>query len=177
MVASSPFFKAKLGPNFEKTNDKEIVLHAINDATLDIIVSYCYCGSAQITIENVDNILAAASSVELVRLKEKCANFWRRRLNIENLVKVLLIADQYELEDLRRTALQFVCANFGKIPDIVNLDQNMFGEVLKQHKIDADETEISDCLVRWTKHDALRRSQYVAALAKSIRLEHLPTQV
>lgn len=179
MVASSPYFKAMLVSNFKEANQEEVVLNAIDGATLSTVIKYCYSGSAQINEENVGGIMSAASSMMFVQLKEKCANFLRQRLGVENSIEILLIADQYNLTGLRNNAMQFICANFAEIPsaDMVKLDEKMFGEILEQGKIVADETVIFDRLVQWSEHDASKRSQFVALLAKSIRLEYLPTEV
>lgn len=148
MVASSTYFKALLGPNYREANRK-VVLNAIDGATLGIIIDYCYSGSVQIGEKNVVDIMSAASSMKFVQLEEKCAKFLRQQLSVENSIKTLLIADQYNSMGLRNHAMQFICANFAKTSsaDIVKLDEKMFGEILEQSKIVADENVIFDRMV------------------------------
>lgn len=179
MVASSPYFQALLGPNYKEANQNEVILKAINGATLDIIINYCYSGTVCIDNENVEDIMDAASSMEMVHLEEKCINFWRQQLDADNCIKILLIAEQYNSVDLRNKAWQKICWNLKKIPiaDMLELDENIFSEILKNDKIDAAETDIFDRFVQWIEHDEANRSQFVASMAKSIRLEFVPTEV
>lgn len=179
MVASSPYFKAMLGPNNKKAKQNEIVLPALSGPTLKEIVNFCYSGLVCLTKKNVHVIMAAASRIEFVQLKEKCADFLRMQLNVENSAEILLVADQYNLAGLRNKAMRFICENFDKVPttDMVKLDAKMFGKILKKDNLDADETEVFDCFVKWTKYDAANRSQFIVPLAESIRLGHIPTEV
>lgn len=179
MIAASPFFKAMFGPNYKEANTNEIPMQAMSGDALNAIINFCYNGSADITSENVVDILAAASSVELVKLEQECANFLQQQLDAENVIQLLLIAEQYNLPSLGSKVTRFVCANFEEIPfdDAMQLDQQVFGKILKLDQIESDETEIFDLFVQWTEHDASNRSQFVATLAKSIRLQHIPTEV
>lgn len=71
MMASSPYFNALLGPNYKEAEKKEIKLSKIDGKTLKTIIHFCYTGRVEITNDTVADILAAASSMELVQLGPK----------------------------------------------------------------------------------------------------------
>lgn len=179
MAASSPYFKALLGPNYQEANQEEIVLNVLSGTTLNTIVNYCYSGTVRITNENVVEIMAAASSVDMERLEDKCAMFLSQQLDADCCINTYLIADQFNLIGLREKALLFVCKHFDKIPpaDMMKLDVNTFNEILNSEKITAAEINIFDRFVQWVQHDESNRSKNVASIAKLIRLEHIPTGV
>lgn len=179
IAASSPFFKAMLGPNYKEANQKEIVLGNIYGHTLKLIIDFCYSGQIKITFENIDDVITAASGMELVQLEERCADFWFERLATESSVNILMAADKFNLKDLWNTSLQFICKNFRKISNAALVETNgtNFNEIICSNEIEAPEDVIIDHFIHWVQHDESNRSQFVATIANSIRLEYVSKKV
>lgn len=179
MLASSPYFKALLGPNYKEANQNEIVLGEIDGKTLKTIIHFCYSGLVEITDDAVNDIVAAASSMELVQLEQRCSNFWSKNLNVANCVNILKYADKYNLKDLYCESFQYICENLVHIPavDMAKVDENNFNAILAGDKINTDEKNVFNCFVQWVEHDESNRSKSVDLLAKSIRLQYIPVEV
>lgn len=179
LVAASPYFQALLGPNYKEANEKEVVLSDIDGKTLKAIIGFCYTGHIEITAENIDDTMAAASSKELVYLEKMCSQFCCVNLNANNCLSVLLIAEKYHLNDLSQTSLRYICENFIDIPikDMMEIDEKILETILKQNQINAAEIFIFECFMQWVQHEDANRSVHVAALASLIRLEHIPGEV
>lgn len=176
MIASSKYFEALLGPNFRESSEKEIVLKEIDGPTLKIILEFIYTADIKISAENVFDILAAASSMELIALAKECGQFCADNLTIENCVDFFLNTDKYYLSDLRLKVLEFICDHFEDVPvdDFQQIDENNFEELLKHDQITAAETIIFLRLVEWMD---LRKTESVGDLLNLIRLKHIPTAV
>lgn len=179
MIASSPYFKALLGPHYKEAKQNEIVLSQVDGKTLETIIQFCFNGFVEITGRNVIDIMAAASSMELVQLEQRCSNFLIKILNIANCVYLLIFADKYNLKDLWSISFQYICEHLVKIPpaDVCILDETNFNAILTGDKINTDEKNVFHCLVQWIEHDESKRSKSIALLANSIRLQHIPVQV
>lgn len=179
MVGSSPYFKALLGPNYIEANQKEIALKEIDGSTLKTIIGYCYSGNVRITYENADDIMAAASSTELLQLEGRCTRFWHEQLDVGNSVNILLIAAKYNLQQLWKRALRTICENFEKIPhaDLMQIDHGNFKAILHEDKINAAENNVFYCFTKWIQHDEANRSRFVAGLANLIQLKHVSSEV
>lgn len=179
MLASSPYFKALLGPNYKETRQNEVVLKELDGKTLETVIHFCYSGHVEITGDTIGDIMAAASSMELVHLEQRCSHFWNDKLNIANCVEILMIADKYMLKDLWNESLNYASEKFDKIPkaDMCKLDEKNFDAILAKDKIGVAESYIFDCFVKWVSYDEKNRSKFVATLAKSIRLQHIPVEV
>lgn len=179
MLASSPYFSALLGPNYKEANQNEIVLSEIDGKTLKTILHFCYSGLVEITDDTVNDIVAAASGMELEQLEQRCANFWSENLNVANCVNILTCADKYNLKNLWCKSFQYICENLVKIPaaDMAKVDEKNFSAILAGDKINTDEKNIFNCFVQWVEHDELNRSNSVSLLANSIRLQYIPVKV
>lgn len=179
MVAASPYFEALLGPNYKEAIESEVTFSDIDGNTLKAVIDFCYTGRIAITNENVGDIMAAASSKELVPLEKLCSKFWSENLDSNSCLNVLLEAEKYHLTELSKTSLRYICDNLAEIPinEMVKIDEKIFGAILKQDKITAAESVIFDRFMKWIQHDESHRSAHCASLAKLIRLEHLPIQV
>lgn len=168
-----------MGPNFREGTQEEVPLEKINGPTLKAIKNYIYYGIIEITDENVLDILAAASRMELVELETKCGMFWKANLTSENCVEIFQNADQYRLQNLRPVAFKFVCDLFEAVPieDIQHIDVKNLQELLNDDQIAAAETVIFDRLSQWMQQHGSDPSVVGSDMLKTIRLKHIPNAV
>lgn len=168
-----------LGPNFREGNEDEIVLKSVDGPTLKSIICYIYAGYIELTKDNIENVLSAASGMELVALEEKCAEYLQENLTNENCVNTLLLADRYSLNQPKKSALSRVCTHFEYIPTdyILPMSSDSLLQILKSDKIQIPETKIFECLVEWVKKNETERAKFVPEHLKYIRLQYIPGQV
>lgn len=178
MSASSKYFEALLGPNYKEGTESKVTLN-INGEMLKAIIDYCYTGRIDIVAENADDILDAASGLELIGLEEMVGKFWCDNLKIENCIEELTKADKYFLTKLWQKALQFCARNFAKlpVPDMLDIDESILRKLLACDEIATTEEQIFECVVKWLQRNAVERAKFVPALLKLIRLKHITSQV
>lgn len=179
LMARSTYFAALLDPSFREDTQEEIPIEKINGPTLRAIKDYIYYGSIEITDQNVHDIVAAASLMQLDELVTKCGKFWRANLTIENCVEIFLSADRYCLQDLRRVALQYVCQHFDAVPieDIQHINAENLQELLSDNQIRASQTMIFDRLAQWMQQHGIKPSVVASDMLKTIRLDGIPNAV
>lgn len=146
---------------------------------LKTILDFIYSGQIDINEENVGDIVAAASSMELIALEERCGKFWAVDLKVENCVEIYLNADKYRLSDLHTKALKFVCNHFEAVPidDIQQLDEKNLLDVLKYDEITAPETIIFNRLSQWMNQNKVEADEFASNMLDAIRLNHIPYPV
>lgn len=151
----------------------------ISGSLLKQIIDYCYTGRITLTEENVDDILAAATTMELAMLQRKCHQFWKINVSADNLVFTLQRAVKYDLMDLRQEALNKICDDFENvsIAELRQLDAQLFNAVLSNKRISVDETIIFDRLMQWVDGNEIKRATHVPKLFTNINLSLLPTKV
>lgn len=179
MAAASQYFEVLLGQKFKEGKEEDVTLEGIDGPTLKSIIDFCYTGLIDINEENIDEIILAASSMELLLLEKKCSDFWAKRLRFENWVDIYIKADKYTLTELKSKIFHLICESFERVPadDLARVDQFFFRDVLKYEKIQVPEQILFTRLQQWIAHDPSERTKFVAEFIKYIRLEHLPGQV
>lgn len=176
MAASGEYFRDLFKANPE---NKELTIKDIGGSMLKLIIGFCYSGRIALTEENVDDIMAAASTFKLTTLEKKCNQFWEMNFSDSNLVFTLLRADKFDLEDLRKETLKKICNDFENIPvaELNQLGEHIFREMLSSGRIAVSEVIIFDRLIQWVNENEIDRAEYVAGLLKCIKLKRIPFQV
>lgn len=156
MIASSPYFKALFGPNFiEGNSTEEIVLNGIDGNTLVTVIDYCTTGIVQITNKNVDELLLAASTMNLIKLENLCSKYLERNLSINNFLSTLIAADMFSLTALRKNVSNFFGSQFNKIPRpmIMFLSINQFIDLMKTKRIVVSEERIFEYIFKYIQRN------------------------
>lgn len=179
LTAASKYFAAALASNSQEDNESEIILQNTDGRTVKAIVDFCYTGHINLTEKNVEEFMKIASNVELDLLVEKCCRFYRDKLSPSNSISTLMIADKYNILELRRNAFDVICDSFETLPltDIQSLDHRVLLEILKCDKIQASEELMFKRLLEWFHNKESERKQRMPQLLESIRLEYIPSQV
>lgn len=179
MAAASQYFEALLGQKFKEGKEDDVTLEGIDGRTLKMIIDFCYTGRINVSDENIDDIILAASSMELVMLERKCSDFWAKRLRFENWVDIYIKADKYSLTDLKSKIFQLICDHFERVPadDLVHVDQCFFRDLMKNERIQVPEQLLFTRLQQWIAYEPIERTKYANEFIKFIRLEHLAGQV
>lgn len=179
MAAASQYFEALLGQKFKEGKEDDVTLEGIDGRTLKMIIDFCYTGRINVSDENIDDIILAASSMELVMLERKCSDFWAKRLRFENWVDIYIKADKYSLTDLKAKIFQLICDHFERVPadDLVHVDQCFFRDLMKYERIQVPEQLLFTRFQQWIAYEPIERTKYANEFIKFIRLEHLAGQV
>lgn len=174
MIATSSYFEALLGPNFlEGSSSSDIILPHIDGATLKLVIDYCYSGRIDINEDNVNNIVFAASSMELIELEKMCCHFWKEHLNTYNCIDIYTNADKYSFDSLKRKSFQTICNEFENVPpdDFLRLDFNNFIELLQCDKIETSEEIVFNQMKLWLENNTIENENKIFDIFKCIRLE------
>lgn len=162
---------------------KPVNRHTVNNvagSTLKSIIDYCYSGHIEITVNNINAVMEAASHLKIEPLRLQCIQFWKANLTTENCVQLMLRTVNNGLcGELWQTSLEFMGARFDRIPveQMVEMDVLSFRMLLVQKQITAPETYIFQIMAKWIQHDATERAQFVGTLLNYIQLKYLPTKV
>lgn len=88
----------------KEANQSVVTIQEVNGDILQSLVSFCYTGQIAIDDQNVDGILAAASFMEFIEIERFCEEFYIDLLSYKNCLGLWLLADQYNLEELKEKA-------------------------------------------------------------------------
>lgn len=178
ILQSSDYFESLL----LDTNTNSLNFTNIDGRTLDEIIHFIYIGYIELTADNIDRILPAASCMRITLLVERCVRFLERHLAVENCVKYFLLADRSHLENgqLKTNAMSLICAHFANIlntDDFMRINGNNFIQILGCDNLGVPEIDIFNCLVKWEQKNPAKRAEFIPELLNSIRLHNMSGEV
>lgn len=97
----------------------------IDSDAVEVIITFCYSGAAELTIDNVENVLDGAKELLIDSLVLLCAEMLENMLDIKNCIQLLKIADKQELIYLKRNALAIICEelpHINRLPEFYHLN-------------------------------------------------------
>ena len=92
-------------------SQSEIVLNGVSKASIRSLLDFIYTAKLSLSLRNVQEILAAASHLQIPIVIKAAANYLRTQMDVENVVDVVTIAETYGLHDLRQRAYRFMSEN------------------------------------------------------------------
>lgn len=154
---------------------KEIAIGCITGDRLRAVIDYFYTGQIEIAPDNVEILLYVASEFEFVDITEECSKYLEFYLNKNplNCAAYYAVADMYNIADLRRLSMQFMCHFFNIIkdtPSFAEISPNLLLELLSSDNLNVQrEEDVFNAVLAWITFDESNRMRYRAVLFKLIR--------
>ena len=79
---------------------------------VESIINFCYSGSLLITFENIDELLYAATHLQIQDAIDLCSQFLIESCSIKNCIDLCKISDLYSLENVLYVIKNFISKNF-----------------------------------------------------------------
>ena len=93
LAASSPYFRAMFTTNMAEATQDVVTMKDIDPDVLDRIVEFIYTGHLDVTVDNVQDLLAAASLIQLESVQEICCEFLKEHLEPANCLGIRNFAE------------------------------------------------------------------------------------
>ena len=181
LIARCPYFEAMFLSGMSESRQRVVDIQGINPDAFQVILRFFYTGSIQITKENVQTILPAASIFQLDDLKTACGNFLVQQLAPCNCLGIRAFAQTYgstrlEEQAWKHTLLRFV--DVSSMEEFFQLELTQVCQLLGcDHIKVSSEEQVFDASLRWIEHNPKQRTQHMSQLLRQIRLPLLPLPV
>lgn len=80
LAAQIPFFNAMFQNEYSEYSKKEIELKEIDAAALESLINFAYSGTIRIDTTNCQSIMIGASFLQLIKVRDACAQFLQLKL-------------------------------------------------------------------------------------------------
>ncbi|XP_065205317.1 speckle-type POZ protein B-like [Planococcus citri] len=108
LASRSPVLAARLHHELEENGQNRINIKDMNAEIMDEFLRYIYTGRCE-NLENVaESLLAAADKYQLSGLKMICAEKVYKTLSVENATKMLMLADNHGISELKNEVIKFI---------------------------------------------------------------------
>ncbi len=160
LASVSPYFKALFTGGFKEANQKVINLKEVSFNGLKTIIDCCYSIPLDINTDNLSDILATATMVQINDIVDHCSDFMSDNV-AETPFLFAELAEKFSLHDVRQKAIEYIFRYF--------YDARK-GENFKKLSKDA--------LIEYLSHDALEvRQESHAFYAAKDWLEYDPERM
>lgn len=80
----------------------------IDSDAVEAIITFCYTGTVELTVDNVDSVYDGANQLQIESLIILCCDMLEDTLDITNCIRYLDIADKQRLHGLKESALEII---------------------------------------------------------------------
>lgn len=173
--------KAKEMKEHKAQNDNAIVINDIDGNTLKLLIDYCYTGRIEITADNVNSIILAATKMKLPEIQAMCEMQLTQTLGPNNCFRLWLLANECAFAQLAEHTISYIRDRFQflvRCEEYTELQLPAVECLLADNELNVySEESVFYALTRWIHYDEEARMPYFSQLVLLIRSEHLKLSV
>ncbi|XP_070563769.1 kelch-like protein 24 [Ptychodera flava] len=176
LALCSCYFNAMFSHDMQESHIQNVTLNGVQPSILSTIIEFLYTGEIDITEQNAQAVLEAASLFQISSLEAACSIFMREHMDPSNCIGILQFADLHNLTDLYKKAEDFSIAQFSEVclsEEFLQLPEALLLKCLsKDLYLDSEETAY-EAAMNWIKSDLENRGGSLPAVLNALRLPFL----
>ena len=157
LAATSPYFKAMFTTALTESKQDRINIYELDATSFGLIVQYAYTGCLEITKTNVQNVLGAASLLQISAIHKAAAKFMELQLDASNCIGINCFAHVHNCTELQNKAQEFIEKQFVEVSqgeEFLFLGPAKLTEILTSNELNVEKEEIVfEALMRWVLAD------------------------
>ena len=177
MAASSEYFQVMFMGDMRESKEDRVVLQGVTPVGLQAVVIFAYTGKLDVNLDNVEEILAAASHLQVNDVVSLACLFIEQVISIDNCVDILNMAELYSLQHTLDKIRVFILENFEAVASssqfykltAVQLEVLLASDNLRV----VSEFKLFQLLFQWINENYVEREPFVPNLVSHIRLSLL----
>ncbi|XP_014405212.1 PREDICTED: kelch repeat and BTB domain-containing protein 6 [Myotis brandtii] len=181
LAAACPYFKSMFTGGMYESQQANVTMHDVDAESFEVLVEYCYTGRVSLSEANVERLYAASDMLQLEYVREACASFLARRLDLANCTAILKFADAFGHRKLRSQAQSFIAHNFKQLSQMGPIREETLADltlaqllaVLRQDCLNIEhEQTVCHVAMQWLEAAPKERGPSAAEVFKCVRWTH-----
>ncbi|GMR58609.1 hypothetical protein PMAYCL1PPCAC_28804 [Pristionchus mayeri] len=177
LAASIPYFRAMfVSSQMKETNQRRIVLCDISSVALRQLVNYVYTSRLLISADNVQQLLFAASILQMDAVSDHCQKYMSQWLTAQNCISLRQFAEQHNCSSLLLSTDAFAVEHFAEIrlmPDFLSIPFSHIRDLISRSDLNVNnEQEVFETVLQWLGEESDRQS-HLPDLLQHVRLTQL----
>lgn len=176
LSACSDYFRAMFTDNMIEARRKEIHLKGMNAKGFLLVLEYAYTSKITLNLSNVQDVLEAASYVQILALIQTCCNYLEAEIDNDNCLDIANIAETYSLTALKMEVYKYMNQNLSSLSqtrEFYRLTPSQLETLLAyDFPVDCSEYEVLNIVIQWFFHKAHTGSEIDLCEAMQI-FEHV----
>lgn len=174
LASLSAYFHAMFTGDMAESKQKVITINGVDVSSLKSLVDYAYTASIDISEENVQSILSAASVLQFEEVKGACSEFLQRQLDTDNCLGIKVFAEVHGCSELHKAATVYSNHYFSEVrkkEEFLKLSLDEMKSFLNNEQLNIKcEYEVYEAAMEWLMHDKANRTQHLYDMLKLVRL-------
>ena len=144
---------------------------------VESMIDFCYSGSLSVTLENIEELLHAATHLQIPAAIDLCCQYLLQSCSIANCIDLHKIADIYSLSSVLDYIHSFISKNFLHLISQARnqfeqltyeqMREHFFSDTLEMHHY--EEYDLFAMVCAWIEVNRLERDKHALGLFQSIR--------
>ncbi|KAL6100791.1 klhl41 [Pungitius sinensis] len=179
LAACSPYFRELyFSADGKEMEQMEVVLENMDPNVMEAIVNYMYSADIDINEDNVQDILAAASRLQIPSVFTVCVNYLQKRLSVKNCLAIYRLGLVLNSARLAMAARNHIADRFeaiAKDEDFLQLSPPELFAIIGADALNVEKEEVVfETLMRWIRKDPEKRVKSFEEAFECIRFRLLP---
>ncbi|XP_045695247.1 kelch repeat and BTB domain-containing protein 6 [Phyllostomus hastatus] len=181
LAAACPYFKSMFTGGMYESQQANVTMHDVDAESFEVLVEYCYTGRVSLSEANVERLYAASDMLQLEYVREACASFLARRLDLANCTAIFKFADAFGHRKLRSQAQSFIAHNFKQLSQMGPIREETLADLtlaqllavlcLDSLNIEQEQT-VCHVAMQWLEAAPKERGPSAAEVFKCVRWAH-----
>nr|XP_033796769.1 kelch-like protein 9 isoform X3 [Geotrypetes seraphini]XP_033796770.1 kelch-like protein 9 isoform X3 [Geotrypetes seraphini] len=172
MASASDYFKAMFTGGMKEEQLSSIRLHGVSKAGLEHVVEFIYTARLAINMENLHDILQAASFLQIQPILDFCSELLFSEISLENCIEAGAVTSSYHLPKVQEYLRDFMLQNFASLLENGNymrLSIDQLSHIFASSSLkNCSEMDLYRAAVSWIKQDKSHK-EFTYQLMKHIR--------
>ncbi len=177
LAATSAYFLAMFTHQLRESEQQEVEIKDMDPQVLRSLVDFAYTGEIDITVENVQEVLAAASLLQIATVQDNCCEFLKKQLDASNCLGIKNFAEANGCSQLSDVIDSFARRHFQEVArgsEFLNNTWENVASLIASSDLNVEsEEEVYGAVMQWVRQDPVERSQHLPQLLEHVRLPML----
>ena len=140
---------------------------------LQQVVRFAYSGQLCCTVQNIYDILLAATHLQMTEAVDLCCRYLMKLTTVSNSIDMYNIAEQFNLPMVKQKSLDLILGHFNEIiqqNEFVRFTSHFLDEILADSRLNMfTELQLFQMALRWLEYDRKGRAEHAYSLMTRIR--------
>ncbi|XP_036404965.1 kelch-like protein 3 [Megalops cyprinoides] len=174
LASCSPYFCAMFTGDMSESKAQRVEIRDVDGQTLRKLVDYIYTAEIEVTEDNVQVLLPAASLLQLMDVRQACCDFLQTQLHPTNCLGIRAFADLHTCTQLLSQAHAYAEQHFSEVmlgEEFMGLSLQQVCSLISSDKLTVStEEKVFEAMISWIKHDKEARLEHMPKLMEHVRL-------
>ncbi|XP_043113578.1 kelch-like protein 3 isoform X2 [Puntigrus tetrazona] len=174
LASCSPYFCAMFTGDMSESKAHHVEIRDVDGQTLLKLVDYIYTAEIEVSEDNVQVLLPAASLLQLMDVRQVCCDFLQSQLHPTNCLGIRAFADLHACTGLLSQAHAYAEQHFTDVmvgEEFMALSLQQVCSLISSDKLTVStEEKVFEAMIAWIKHDKEARLEHMPRLMEHVRL-------